>query len=395
MSSRAVAAGARFSWLLLGTGVFFAAGGALAMVYLLTDRHRWRRGADMDYDEDDAEEVICFSDIEDEEEVTALGSKPFLLPLYGRNSRQGRRRQRRGGAPGMRHPHQPAKKLLGPHVESFPKEERLQHITKIVIHTKEETFSKQRCKACWLLKRECLCEGVVPVKLPIDFNVWLHYKEYLRISNTGHLLTLAHPGSRLLVEGREADDARLAQLEAAAIRDPFSVVALMPCAGALSVAELKQKRREHGTTGRLQVILLDGTWRQARALNRRVSEKVVRVKVEVADRPTVFRLRQRTRADGISTIEAALWFIEDWGGGGTDGGGKEGVKEVLRMLGTHNERVLKSSGKLHKVVDRGFGKRQEKEDWAQRNKEEEEEEEEEKEEAEEERVEQGGIEAGE
>eukprot|EP00624_Nannochloropsis_granulata_P007776 evm.model.NODE_9480_length_2484_cov_12.941627.1 len=338
MSSRAAAAGARRPWLLLGTGVSLVASGALAMVYLLNDRHRRRRGADMDDDEGDAEEVPRLSNFEDEEEDAASESKPFLLPLYGRNSRQGRRRQRRGGAPGVRHPHQPAKKLLGPHVETFPKEERLQHITKIVIHTKEETFSEQRCKACWLLKRECLCGGVVPVKLPIDFNVLLHYKEYLRISNTGHLLTLAHPGSHLLVEGKVADDARLAELEAAAIRDPFSVVALMPCAGALSVAELKQKRTEHGTKGRLQVILLDGTWRQARALNRRVSEKVVRVKVEVADRPTVFRLRQRTRADGISTIEAALWFIEDWGRNGTEGGGNEGVKEVLRVLGTHNER---------------------------------------------------------
>jgi len=349
------------------------------MGYLLNEgRRQRRRGAGMD-DDEDLEEELRLSDIEHDEEEEeddgdASQAKPFKLPFYGRNSRQGRRRQRRGGAPGVRHPHQPAKKLLGPHVETFPKEERLQHITRIVIHTKEETFSEQRCKACWLLKRECMCGEVVPVSLPIDFNVLLHYKEYLRISNTGHLLTLTNPGSRLLVEGKEGDDARLAELEAAAVKDPYSVVALMPCAGALSVSELKQKRKEHGTNGRLQVILLDGTWRQARALNRRVSEKVVRVRVEVADRPTFFRLRQRTRADGISTIEAALWLVEDWGEEGREGGGEEGVKEVLRILGIHNERVLMSSGKPHKVVDEGFGKRQEKkQEKEQRGKEEEEE----------------------
>lgn len=294
------------------------------------------------------EEELELSDIEDEDQISQEQS--LVLPIYGRNSRQSRRRRRRGDTAGVPHPRH-AKRLLGPHILSYPKDIRLQHMTKIVIQTKEETFSRHRCKSCWLLERHCLCDGLVPVSLPMDFSVLLHYKEFLRISNSGHLLALAHPGSRLLVEGKEDDEQKLSALEAAAVREPYSVVVLMPCAGSLSISELKQRREESGTTGRLHVILLDGTWRQARALNRRVSEKVVRVRVEVTEKPTMFRLRTRTRADGISTLEAALSLVEEWGQEGRQEG-EAGVAEMLRLLGVHNERVLVASGKPAKVGDR-------------------------------------------
>lgn len=141
--------------------------------------------------------------------------------------------------------------------------------------------------------------------LPLDFVVLLHYKEYLRISNTGHLLPLMHKrdaatdtyvpitsyarfhsrrtpptltdapvripsGSELLIRGTEASDARLAALEAQAQAEPYSVIALMPTEDAITLPDLVRRRREAGMSeGRLKVILLDGTWRQGRALNRR------------------------------------------------------------------------------------------------------------------------------
>lgn len=41
-------------------------------------------------------------------------------------------------------------------------------------------------------QRHCICAKLPQLTLPVDFAVLLHYKEYLRISNTGHLLPLMH-----------------------------------------------------------------------------------------------------------------------------------------------------------------------------------------------------------
>lgn len=68
----------------------------------------------------------------------------------------------------------------------------------------------------------------------------------------------------------EASEARLAALEAQAQHEPYSVIALMPSDDAVSLHDVLRRRQEAGTDGgRLKVILLDGTWRQGRALNRR------------------------------------------------------------------------------------------------------------------------------
>lgn len=42
------------------------------------------------------------------------------------------------------------------------------------------------------VQRHCICAQLPLLDLPLDFVVLLHYKEYLRISNTGHLLPLMH-----------------------------------------------------------------------------------------------------------------------------------------------------------------------------------------------------------
>ena len=95
----------------------------------------------------------------------------------------------------------------------------------------------------------------------------LHVKEYLRTTNTGHLIPLAHPGSRMLISGLEADDEELSALHAS---DPESFIVLFPSQDALSLDEFKSRREDRGVSHRrVKVVLLDGTWAQARTLNRR------------------------------------------------------------------------------------------------------------------------------
>ncbi len=331
----------RHSWVWLGAGVTCLATGAL--IYWLQQQPPHTNKEEEDKDK---EEELRLSDIEDAPEEPAARPVTTLLP--GGNSRQGRRRRRRGGLPGEPHPYSKPKstrKLFGEHVSTYPAHERLRRLTEVGLMAKTEGWTAlgHKCDACWMLKEDCLCGDLAPVDFPMDFVVLMHYKEWHRASNTGHLLTLMHPTSEILIQGKETDDQRVEELEALALREPYSVVALMPCEGALSVAELRQKRAEHGTSGsRLRVILLDGTWRQARGLNRRLTDKIARVRVDVLDRPTQFVLRTRTRKDGISTIEAALMLVEEFDGGAVMA---QGIQAVLAQVATQGERVLASSGK--------------------------------------------------
>ena len=258
------------------------------------------------------------------------------------------------------------KRLFGPHIRTFAEEERVQMMTKIGLLAKEEGWKalSNKCDDCWLLKKDCICLHLTPVTLPVDFVVFMHYKEYLRISNTGHLLTLTHKGSELLIAGRKEDDKRLTELSKLAVEEPYSVVVLMPNQQALSVAELQKGRAEQNSSSsssdtdthtqtqpkRLKVILIDGTWRQARSLNRRVPAEIPRVKVDVSEQQSHFQLRTRTRADGISTLEAALRFVEEMHVcEKTEKKGVEGIERLLLHWQQVQRQVLVASGKEGKI----------------------------------------------
>jgi DTW domain-containing protein YfiP len=70
-----------------------------------------------------------------------------------------------------------------------------------------------------------MCGTVSPIALPVDFLVLMHYREYLRCSNTGHLLPLAHPSSSIFIRDLPEDDHRLFAIQHA---EPENVVVLYP-----------------------------------------------------------------------------------------------------------------------------------------------------------------------
>lgn len=85
---------------------------------------------------------------------------------------------------------------------------------------------------------------------------------------------------------------------------------------------------------------------------------MTRVKLAVVDRPSHFRLRRRTRADGICTIEAAALTVVELGE--ENGERYDGVIEALNLL---NETVVKSTNKPPKDDQNLFGKKWGKGAW--------------------------------
>ena len=178
----------------------------------------------------------------------------------------------------------------------------------------------ERMDACLLCTlNPCICSQLPP--LALSHRVWMltHCKEVLRTTATGKLLLLAHPRAELLVSGLPAHEAKLAEV----VRRPSAVV-LFPADDAISPRRLLDRVAREGAAkaaggggapsrGRdleLDIILLDGTWNQARQMNRTIPSDVPRVALPSTHQRSLFGVRvrkqgaEREALGRSSTVEA-------------------------------------------------------------------------------------------
>ena len=175
------------------------------------------------------------------------------------------------------------------------------------------------CLACTL--NPCICSRVRPLRLAHRLWVISHAKEAMRTTSTGKLLLLSHPRASLLVSGLPQHDARIAEVAA---RD--SAVLMFPAEDALSPAQLLSAvgggdgccccgggGGGGGGTGSadrtLDIILLDGTWGQARAMARDLPP-MRKVAIDPISTRSIFgslvrkQGEERRQAGRVSTLEA-------------------------------------------------------------------------------------------
>lgn len=176
-----------------------------------------------------------------------------------------------------------------------------------------------RCARCFLKPQLCLC-AVIP-SVPTRLHVLLvrHALEFHRPSNTARLAHLALPNSTLLEHGGTRATPPVHQhLHAHA-------VLLFP--GGVPLRSL--------TTPPTQLVVVDGTWSQARKMVQRLAPLAALPRVSLEAAPPGQRLRQPPHPDGMSTLEAvalALTTLET-----ADAG--EALLQLHRCL---VERVMRS-----------------------------------------------------
>jgi len=159
------------------------------------------------------------------------------------------------------------------------------------------TRNSPRCERCQLPPRWCICGGFRAVDCPLKVDVLMHHMEAFRPSSTGHLIRRVVPTAGLHLYRRERP------LDPTAIIQPGKTLWILhPLGEPLPVA----------APADLQVLLLDGTWRQAGEMMRAVEPWGRRVALPMTG-ASRYWLRTQAGEGKFCTIEALLFLLSALG----------------------------------------------------------------------------------
>jgi DTW domain-containing protein len=157
--------------------------------------------------------------------------------------------------------------------------------------------TKEPCEICAASRTSCLCDVVPRIELRTKVCLVIHHRELSRSSNTGLLALRALVNSEMRIrgEGREALDLK----DLITLR--YRTFLFYPSGDA---AELDEALVMQESTP-IQLLVPDGTWRQARKIHSRHLElrNLPRVKISKPNNST-FQLRAQTRPERMATLQA-------------------------------------------------------------------------------------------
>jgi len=135
-----------------------------------------------------------------------------------------------------------------------------------------QSFRKtDSCPNCWLTPRHCICTQCTPIShKPSKLNrifLLMHYKEIMMKVDTAKLIWACYPDTTLVVSGIGSEfQPAMAELEAAI--DEKRCLVLFPTDSARPFSEIEQDLSDEAEGG-FDVIVMDGTWQQARRMHKR------------------------------------------------------------------------------------------------------------------------------
>jgi DTW domain-containing protein YfiP len=156
------------------------------------------------------------------------------------------------------------------------------------------TQSSTRCRRCLLPLRWCVCAAHRDVTCTLQIDLLMHHREGYRPSSTGNLIHRVIPASRHHLWRRER------HLTAADIRVPGRDLWILHPHGEPPPAPPPPEQ--------VQVLLLDGAWRESSAMAREVGGwgRLVNLPMTGESR---YWLRAQADAARFSTVEALLFLL--------------------------------------------------------------------------------------
>lgn len=156
---------------------------------------------------------------------------------------------------------------------------------------------KEPCPICAASRTLCLCDVVPRIELSTKVCLIIHHRELSRNSNTGLLAVRALVNSEMRIRGEGRETLDLKDL----LTPHYRTFLFYPSNDAVELDKALVMRERTP----IQLIVPDGTWRQARKIHSRHPELklVPRVKISTPDH-AIFQLRAQSRPEGMATLQA-------------------------------------------------------------------------------------------
>jgi tRNA-uridine aminocarboxypropyltransferase len=201
---------------------------------------------------------------------------------------------------------------------------------------------KEPCPTCSASRTLCLCDMVPRIELRTKISLIIHHRELSRNSNTGLLAARALANSEVRIRGEGRETLDLQNL----LTPEYRTFLFFPCAEAV---ELNKALVAQAPTP-IQLIVPDGTWRQASKIHSRHPElgNLPRVKIS-APKDSTYQLRAQSRPEGMATLQAiahGLGIIE----------GDAVRVELMKLYHAKIERTLVGRGILSENSQSRVGK---------------------------------------
>ena len=181
------------------------------------------------------------------------------------------------------------------------------------------------CPKCGYLKSSCMCNLInEKIKLMTKITLLIHYKEYIRITNTGKLIKVVLENYDIIKIG-EKDNPLEKNIDKIILKDYANII-LFPTASLNLKKYLTNKKKnssisEKKTNQNINIIIPDGTWKQASKIIRKNHDlaQLIKVKLPLNEEKVLIgsdlnSLRKNLSPDRKSTFEAiigALHIIEN------------------------------------------------------------------------------------
>src|SRR3989338_2512968 len=188
--------------------------------------------------------------------------------------------------------------------------------------------TKDPCPICYLTRTLCICESIPTLDLKTKVCLIVHVNELKRSSNTGRLALRALVNSEMRVRGDTREPLDLSDL----LTDRYRTFLFYPTVDAVELDNelVAQDGRP------IQLLVPDGTWRQANKVHSRHHElkDVPRVKISAPD-ISKFHLRAQHRPEGMAPCKPPPIPL----------GGIKGILGKPKLINFFDER---EGGRMHK-----------------------------------------------
>lgn len=185
-----------------------------------------------------------------------------------------------------------------------------------------------RCPRCLINKSLCFCDHIPSVETETKVSLIVHIKEKVLSSNTAHLAHQCLSNSEFLYRGLKDNP-----IESTFELDPnYQALYLYPSEMAQELTlELLESFEKP-----IQLIVPDGSWRQAKKFHKRVPlfQSIPHVKLPMIPQ-SLYQLRKQKYENSVCTLEAiayALGIIEN----------TNIQNELIKILQVKNEKVMSS-----------------------------------------------------